>query len=301
MCAKKGAKKRRALAGRCPSFRFQRNRAGRSHAMRVLLRARNSLRSFRCRARKPGTFRSAKKHKFQRQQLANLCFSKRVTPMAPDPSLRPKSRASPGWPRHAPAGAERQTRWRFPCARETARMTFARSGALRLPENGILKRGRSPARLRESTLMQQPYRWHAVGNANFLEGLSTPSRPARCKIPFFDASEGCEHTNVILAVSCACEKCHIFCRLGGPGGIGARRIEKCRSAIYWRKRSAFFSRAEPPGVLCYFLSFKKVGDMYLEKKPEHSAHNPNPQKETLNIQRLRQSHKKGTLKTQHTR
>jgi len=41
--------------------------------------------------------------------------------------------------------------------------------------------------------------------------------------------------------------------------------------------------------------------MYLEKKPEHSAHNPNPQKETLNIQRLRQSHKKGTLKTQRTR
>ena len=180
-------------------------------------------------------------------------------------------------------------------------MTFARSGALRLPENGILKRGRSPARLRESTLMQQPYRWHAVGNANFLEGLSTPSRPARCKIPFFDASEGCEQTNVILTVSCACEKCHIFFRLGGPGGIGARRIEKCRSAIYWRKRSAFFSRADPPGVLCYFLSFKKVGDMYLEKKPEHSAHNPNPQKETLNIQRLRQSHKKGTLKTQRTR
>ena len=63
----------------------------------------------------------------------------------------------------------------------------------------------------------------------------------------------------------------------------------------------FFSRAEPPGVLCYFLSFKKAGDMYQEKKPETSAHNPNPQKETLNIQRLRQSHKKGTLKTQHTR
>ena len=63
-----------ALAGLRPSFRFQRNRAGRSHAARVLLRAQNSLRSFRGPARKPGTFRSAKKHKFQRQQLANLCF-----------------------------------------------------------------------------------------------------------------------------------------------------------------------------------------------------------------------------------
>ena len=41
--------------------------------------------------------------------------------------------------------------------------------------------------------------------------------------------------------------------------------------------------------------------MYLEKKPEHSAHNPNPQKETLNIQRLRQSHKKGTLNIQRLR
>ena len=151
------------LPGLRPSFRFQRNRAGRSHAMRVLLRARNSLRSFRGPARKPGTFRSAKKHKFQRQQLANLCFSKRVTPMAPDPGLRPKSRASPGWPRHAPAGAERQTRWRFPCARETVRMTFARSGALRLPENGILKRVRPPARLRESISVRQTFRSGTCG------------------------------------------------------------------------------------------------------------------------------------------
>ena len=153
----------RPLPGSRPSFRFQRNRAGRSHAGRVLLRAQNSLRSFRGPARKPGTFRSAKKHKFQRQQLANLCFSKRVTPMAPDPGLRPKSRASPGWPRHAPAGAERQTRWRFPCARETVRMTFARSGALRLPENGILKRVRPPARLRESISVRQTFRSGTCG------------------------------------------------------------------------------------------------------------------------------------------
>ena len=56
-----------ALAGLRPSFRFQRNRAGRSHAGRVLLRAQNSLRSFRGPARKPGTFRSAKKCRFLRQ------------------------------------------------------------------------------------------------------------------------------------------------------------------------------------------------------------------------------------------
>ena len=48
-----------ALAGLRPSFRFQRNRAGRSHAIRVLLRARNSLRSFWGPARKPGPCRAS--------------------------------------------------------------------------------------------------------------------------------------------------------------------------------------------------------------------------------------------------
>ena len=103
-----------ALAGLRPSFRFQRNRAGRSHAGRVLLRAQNSLRSFRCRARKPGTFRSAKKHKFQRQQLANLCFFNASLRWPRNPACGPRAGLAPGWPRHAPAGAERQTRWRFP-------------------------------------------------------------------------------------------------------------------------------------------------------------------------------------------
>ena len=51
-----------ALAGLRPSFRFQRNRAGRSHAARVLLRARNSLRSFRGPARKPGPCRACARH-----------------------------------------------------------------------------------------------------------------------------------------------------------------------------------------------------------------------------------------------
>ena len=51
-----------ALAGLRPSFRFQRNRAGRSHAGRVLLRAQNSLRSFRGPARKPGPCRACARH-----------------------------------------------------------------------------------------------------------------------------------------------------------------------------------------------------------------------------------------------
>ena len=103
-----------ALAGLRPSFRFQRNRAGRSHAARVLLRAQNSLRSFWGPARKPGTFRSAKKHKFQRQQLANLCFFNASLRWPRNPACGPRAGLAPGWPRHAPAGAERQTRWRFP-------------------------------------------------------------------------------------------------------------------------------------------------------------------------------------------
>ena len=51
-----------ALAGLRPSFRFQRNRAGRSHAARVLLRAQNSLRSFWGPARKPGPCRACTRH-----------------------------------------------------------------------------------------------------------------------------------------------------------------------------------------------------------------------------------------------
>ena len=31
-----------------------------------------------------------------------------------NPACGPRAGLAPGWPRHAPAGAERQTRWRFP-------------------------------------------------------------------------------------------------------------------------------------------------------------------------------------------
>ena len=129
-----------ALAGLRPSFRFQRNRAGRSHAARVLLRAQNSLRSFWGPARKPGTFRSAKKHKFQRQQLANLCFSKRVTPMAPEPSLRPKSRACARLASARACGRRTANEVAFSVARETARMTFVCSHPTDASKNDIWNR-----------------------------------------------------------------------------------------------------------------------------------------------------------------
>ena len=62
MCAKKVAKKFRPLCGLRRPFRLQRNRAGRSHAARVLLRAQNSLRSFWGPARKPGPCRACTRH-----------------------------------------------------------------------------------------------------------------------------------------------------------------------------------------------------------------------------------------------
>ena len=148
-----------ALAGLRPSFRFQRNRAGRSHAARVLLRAQNSLRSFRGPARKPGTFRSAKKHKFQRQQLANLCFLTRHSD-------------GPGTPTANEVA--------FSVARETARMTFARSHAARVPENGIWNRAANlaPAVAGEIISAQRPFRTHAVRNAGLCAGLK-PHRARR--------------------------------------------------------------------------------------------------------------------------
>ena len=173
--------------------------------MRVLLRARNSLRSFRCRARKPGPCRARARHfAFSEtgqagHTLGVCCFAPKIrcahfgaplanpAPSVPlkntnsnannwricvffaslqwprNPACGPRAGLALGWPRHAPAGAERQTRWRFPCARETVRMTFARSGALRLPENGILKRVRPPARLRESISVRQTFRSGTCG------------------------------------------------------------------------------------------------------------------------------------------
>ena len=136
----------RPLPGSRPSFRFQRNRAGRSHAARVLLRAQNSLRSFRGPARKPGTFRSAKKHKFQRQQLANLCFFNASLRWPRNPACGPRAGLAPGWPRHAPAGAERQTRWRFP-SRAKQQELHSRAHTLRVCRKTGFGIGRPTSRL----------------------------------------------------------------------------------------------------------------------------------------------------------
>lgn len=61
----------------------------------------------------------------------------------------------------------------FSVARETARMTFARSHAARVPENGIWNRAANlaPAVAGEIISAQRPFRTHAVRNAGLCAGL----------------------------------------------------------------------------------------------------------------------------------
>ena len=133
----------------------------------------------------------------------------------------------------------------FSVARETARMTFARSHAARVPENGIWNRGGQPraCRCRGNYFCAAAFP-HARGAKCWpVCGPETPSRPARFPISFFDASVGCEHTNVILIVSCAFEKCHSFCRseVRNHRSEAYGKMQICHSLA---KKSAFFSRAE---------------------------------------------------------
>ena len=68
----------------------------------------------------------------------------------------------------------------FSVARETARMTFARSHAARVPENGIWNRAANlaPAVAGEIISAQRPFRTHAVRNAGLCAGLK-PHRARR--------------------------------------------------------------------------------------------------------------------------
>ena len=177
-----------------------------------------------------------------------ICVFLRVTPMAPEPSLRPKSRACA---RLAPAracGRRTAKLWRFSNAHETVRITFARSHAARVPENGIWNRGGPPraCRCRGNYFCAAAFP-HARGAKCWpVCGPETPSRPARFPISFFDASVGCEHTNVILAVSCAFEKCHSSCRseVRNHRSEAYKKMQICHSLA---QKSAFFSRAEGAG------------------------------------------------------
>ncbi|HIV89990.1 MAG TPA: hypothetical protein H9998_09780, partial [Candidatus Ruthenibacterium merdipullorum] len=77
------------------------------------------------------------------------------------------------------------------------------------------------------------------------------------QIQFSGTRAACERANVILAVSRATENATSFA-VRRFGTIGARRIEKCRFAIHWRKNLHFLAERKVPKLLCYFLSYKKV-------------------------------------------
>ena len=121
-------------------------------------------------AKKPGAARL--KNMNSSANNWRICVFLRVTPMAPEPSLRPKSRACA---RLAPAracGRRTAKLWRFSNAHETVRMTFARSHALRVPENGIGNRGgqRCACRCRGNYFCAAAFP-HAVRSTNLCAGL----------------------------------------------------------------------------------------------------------------------------------
>ena len=109
-----------------------------------------------------------------------ICVFLRVTPMAPEPSLRPKSRACARLASARACGRRTANEVAFSVARETARMTFARSHAARVPENGIWNRAANlaPAVAGEIISAQRPFRTHAVRNAGLCAGLK-PHRARR--------------------------------------------------------------------------------------------------------------------------
>ena len=98
----------------------------------------------------------------------------------PGPSLRPKSRACARLASARACGRRTANEVAFSVARETARMTFARSHAARVPENGIWNRAanRATAVAGEIISAQRPFRTHAVRNAGLCAGLK-PHRARR--------------------------------------------------------------------------------------------------------------------------
>ena len=97
----------------------------------------------------------------------------------PGPSLRPKSRACARLASARACGRRTANEVAFSVARETVRMTFARSHALRVPENGIWNRAANlaPAVAGEIISAQRPFRTHAVRNA----GLCAGQKPHRAR------------------------------------------------------------------------------------------------------------------------
>ena len=163
--------------------------------------------------------------------------------MAPEPSLRPKSRACARLASARACGRRTANEVAFSVARETVRMTFARSHAARVPENWIWNRAANHAPAVAGKLFLRSAFPHARGAKCWpVCGPETPSRPARFPISFFDASVGCEHTNVILIVSCAFEKCHSFAVLRPQARAEANRAQ---ARLLGRRLGPGGNRSEP--------------------------------------------------------
>ena len=155
--------------------------------------------------------------------MANLHFSIRLAPMVPN--LRTANEVA------------------FSVARETVRMTFARSHAARAGKRDLESGGQPRAcRCRGNYFCAAAFP-HARGAKCWpVCGPETPSRPARFPISFFDASVGCEHTNVILIVSCAFEKCHSFAVLRPQARAEANRAQ---ARLLGRRLGPGGNRSEP--------------------------------------------------------
>ena len=138
----------------------------------------------------------------------------------------------------------------FSVARETARMTFARSHAARVPENGIWNRAanRAPAVAGEIISAQ---RLSARTRCEMLACVQARNPIAPGAIP-----------NIIFRRirRMRAHECHSYCfvcvrkmpqlrRLGGPGGIGASRMKKYEFASCWHWNSYFLGERNPPGSL----------------------------------------------------
>lgn len=179
--------------------------------------------------------------------------------MAPEPSLRPKSRACARLASARACGRRTANEVAFSVARETARMTFARSHALRVPENGIWNRAANlaPAVAGEIISAQRPFRTHAVRNAGLCAGLK-PHRAWRDSQYHFSTHPKDASTRMSFLLFRVRSKNATALAVRRFGTIGARRIKKCRFAIHWRKNLHFLAERKVPKLLCYFLSYKKV-------------------------------------------
>ena len=147
--------------------------------------------------------------------------------MAPEPSLRPKSRACARLASARACGRRTANEVAFSVARETVRMTFARSHAARVPENGIWNRAanRAPAVAGEIISAQRPFRTHAVRSTNLCAGLK-PHRARRDSQYHFSTHPKDASTRMSFLLFRVRSKNATASPFRGPGGNRSEPYEK---------------------------------------------------------------------------